>query len=323
MDQIKKYQQRIVEEIISLGIEISTLKYNLNFRETGEGLERICRDKLEAEESKFILPEELRDYFETGDLGDVRRKIPFEKGEGVYIPFASNGEGNLGVLYLKNSLISGLKDKEKKQLMLFLSRMGGMILAKTKDIDILREQSRYDGLTGLLRKEDFFEEWDLERRAQRLEGEAKKEDSYSVIMIDIDDFKKYNDSYGHVQGDRALAAVGKLLRNIGRRQKDRTVRYGGEEFLVALGNTDEKGARALAERITKGVESLVLDTSKANENGEVYDKGPSRITVSAGYSTYPALSSSIDSLIADADRALYDAKKQGKNRVAGYSESKI
>ena len=306
--------RNILANLIDLGIKISTIKYDMDFEETGRGLEHICKERLQAEHSRFIMPEEVRSHFEPRHQGYVRNKTPFTEGEGVYIPFASDGEGNLGVLYLRNSLITNLEEPEQEQLLLFLSRMGGLILAKTRDVDVLRKQSRYDSLTGLIRKGEFFREWGLEKRAWGLA------DPYSILMIDIDDFKKYNDSYGHLQGDVALAAVGQAVRTPVNRPQDRKVRYGGEEILIALPKTDKEGAAIVSERIRQAVESLVLDTTRANKNGGDYERGPESLTISVGFSTFPSLSDSMESLISDADKALYSAKKRGKNQVVAYSE---
>jgi diguanylate cyclase (GGDEF)-like protein len=135
----------------------------------------------------------------------------------------------------------------------------------------------------------------------------------SILIIDLDNFKEYNDSYGHPQGDILLQAVAKTFKNTLRRSVDFVARWGGEEFIVLLGNTDFKNALMIAERIRKNVENAVIPLS---------DKKATSITVSIGVnSQIPTLECQTDDFIYKADQALYAAKESGKNRVCKYDSA--
>jgi diguanylate cyclase (GGDEF)-like protein len=164
----------------------------------------------------------------------------------------------------------------------------------------LEELSNTDDLTKLYNRRYFFELLDLEfQRAQRYEAKL------AFVMIDIDHFKNFNDSYGHLIGDRILYEVAQILRET-LRVHDIVGRYGGEEFGLLMPETDLKGALVVAERYRKRVEDYML----LEEDMEL------RVTISLGVATYPhPRINTIDDLIRLADNALFEAKKNGRNRV--------
>jgi diguanylate cyclase (GGDEF)-like protein len=126
-------------------------------------------------------------------------------------------------------------------------------------------------------------------------------------MVDVDHFKRFNDSYGHLAGDECLRVVARCLRGSIRRPNDVAARYGGEEFAVILPNTDPDGARTIANRLQELIAQAAV-THTASPHGVV--------TVSIGAATaYPDPSPNATSLIADADVALYAAKAAGRDRV--------
>jgi diguanylate cyclase (GGDEF)-like protein len=162
----------------------------------------------------------------------------------------------------------------------------------------------HDHLTGIPNRRSFDNrmKWEWER-AKRERGQI------SVLMIDIDKFKNYNDTFGHQQGDVALQTVATTVKQTGRRSIDFAARYGGEEFIVLLPSTDSIGAAFVAERIRSSVENIDINCE---------DPKGKRVTVSIGTSTrIPSHEGpmSISSLISEADDALYKAKEAGRNRV--------
>ena len=167
----------------------------------------------------------------------------------------------------------------------------------------LARLSTTDGLTGLANRRRFDEvlqaEWlKLRREKQYL----------SLVMADVDFFKRYNDTYGHQPGDICLSSVAKAIRSQLRRPADLAARYGGEEFAAILPSTDPEGARHVAELIRGEVERLNLPHAASS--------AADHVTISVGVaSLVPRDGVSPDELIRRADEALYRAKKEGRNRT--------
>lgn len=164
----------------------------------------------------------------------------------------------------------------------------------------LEELATVDSLTGLAnrRRFDVFiqHEW---QRAQR------SHQPLSLLLVDADRFKLFNDRYGHLAGDESLRRIADVLRQATHRASDLAARYGGEEFAVVLANTDLPGAMTVAEGIRERVQSLGIPHADAPEGV---------VTVSAGVATRSA-EQSVMQWIGAADRALYEAKRAGRNRV--------
>jgi diguanylate cyclase (GGDEF)-like protein len=168
----------------------------------------------------------------------------------------------------------------------------------------LRSLADSDGLTGLANRR-LFEATLAREYARARRGDAP----FSIIMVDVDHFKKYNDRYGHVAGDDCLRRVAGVLGEAPRRPADLAARYGGEEFAVILPDTDLAGAAMVAETIRAGVEALGIEHLD-NEGGKV--------TISLGVcSGFPRSAAGGDPLawVEAADRQLYLAKSSGRNRV--------
>ena len=162
-----------------------------------------------------------------------------------------------------------------------------------------------DQLTNLPNKRSFMmrlnEEWD---RA------AREFLPVSILMIDIDNFKKYNDTYGHQQGDIALQVLSAMFTQALKRPGDFAARWGDEEFVILLPSTDMIGAAGVAEKVRSLTEELVIPT---------LDGSISKLTISIGVNTrMPGQTGSIDEFISRADMALYDAKSKGRNKICHF-----
>ncbi|MDI6689394.1 MAG: GGDEF domain-containing protein [Actinomycetota bacterium] len=185
----------------------------------------------------------------------------------------------------------------------------GFLSAKQKAQQALLERlSIHDKLTGLYNYSYFID---------RLNEEVKRADRFgmplSLIMIDIDHFKEFNDTFGHVKGNKLLNRLAKIIR---RRLRDIDIvaRYGGEEFAVLLPGV-AKEAGIVAERIRKAVEAEEFEGDV--ENPRV------KKTISAGVAIYPYNAGDDTELIVNADQALYSAKESGRNRVCIYSRESV
>lgn len=168
---------------------------------------------------------------------------------------------------------------------------------------VLQRLMNSDGLTGLSNRRHFDEYLELEWRRS-----LRDQTQLSLLMIDVDYFKSYNDSFGHVEGDEALRKVAAAIRDASSRPSDLPARYGGEEFVLVLPNTSPGGARLLAEKLRQTVAALKIPHTTPAEG--------SSLTISIGLATMvPQAGSDCRLLISAADRGLYLAKNNGRNQV--------
>lgn len=185
--------------------------------------------------------------------------------------------------------------------------------------ELVERIAMFDGLTNLINK--TF----LELRLKEEFARAVRQDYlFSAAMVDIDHFKQYNDKYGHPQGDVALRHAAEVLSSINR-ESDVLGRYGGEEFLFLLPNTDIKSAEKFAGRVAKIMRSSSIDSYVGDEDSRekkyLGEKGFQNLTVSVGITTFPTITSLPDSklLTQHADSALYVAKEAGRDRYAVFN----
>jgi diguanylate cyclase (GGDEF)-like protein len=167
----------------------------------------------------------------------------------------------------------------------------------------LRRLSAIDRLTGLFNRGYFDERVEAELSRAR-----RGQQPLSLVMLDIDHFKRFNDRYGHAAGDTALRTVASLVRNMVRRH-DIVARYGGEEFVVVLPETATEAAGEKLEAIRAAVEAAAIRLPREHGSGS--------LTISAGVATFPADGVTTDDLLDEADARLFRAKEGGRNRVVG------
>ncbi len=182
-----------------------------------------------------------------------------------------------------------------------LGEQAAMAINNARLYQAIEEQAIRDGLTGLFNHRFFYE---------RLQAELVRARRYgtpiSLLMIDVDDFKRYNDRYGHQAGDEVLRVLGALIAREVRRDLDIACRYGGEEFTVILPHTPTAAA-GVSERLRERIASTTFTSTDGTDLGSV--------TVSVGVAVYPGVAPEVDALVGAADEALYVAKGKGKNRV--------
>jgi diguanylate cyclase (GGDEF)-like protein len=176
------------------------------------------------------------------------------------------------------------------------TNMNSATIVGEHDIAEIVGLSMRDGLTGLFNHTYFYQQIDMEVRRY-----VRYDTAISLVLIDIDDFKKVNDAFGHQEGDRILAAMGKKLASVAR-DSDICCRYGGEEFAIILPMTDVDVACVIADRLRTELVAVLPD-------------GRTMATVSMGVASCGEKTRTSQELVKKADRALYQAKKNGKNRV--------
>jgi diguanylate cyclase (GGDEF)-like protein len=191
---------------------------------------------------------------------------------------------------------------EERELFAYLTSQAAVSVENVDLHETVQLQAVTDELTGLFNHRRFQEVMDAEvERARRYDHEM------GLIMLDIDNFKRVNDTYGHMQGDMVLREVARVLKQSAR-EIDEPARYGGEEMAVALPQTDLDGAYQFAERVRKLIEELELPLLDGD--------GTLRVTASFGAASLStAPQSDKEGLVAAADAALYRAKRSGKNRT--------
>ena len=222
------------------------------------------------------------------------------------LPLAVEGE-NIGCISL-NSDQSNAFDAQDLQ---FFSVIGYQIAATLKHfqrLSSIKNIAIYDTLTGLYNRRYFEERLVLDAQKSFYGGTP-----LSLVMADIDHFKKVNDTFGHTEGDRVLFEIANLLK-ASVRKKDTVARYGGEEFILILPETGLGEASMIAERIRKLVESTLFEIANARIN----------LTVSMGISNFPShRAKSKEELVKMADQALYDAKRGGRNKVCIFTGKSV
>jgi len=250
----------------------------------------------------------------------IRARVVSRGGEKIPVEFSGTSRQGTWLVVLKD-LREGIrveeerakirkefveKLKERDQYARELQAMKDLYKEKLKEIEKMREEavllSQIDDLTGIYNHRFF-----IQQLTRDIERQKRYPSSLSLLMIDIDYFKDYNDTNGHLAGDQALKAIALLIQRAVR-QSDIVARYGGEEFASILINAGKEGAREIAERVRRTVARVRFPNESSQPNGD--------LTVSIGVATFaPPLA--VTDLIREADSALYQAKRAGRNRVEG------
>lgn len=218
-----------------------------------------------------------------------------ETASRISIPLVSFGQV-LGMLVLDSDKLRHFSDDEVQP----LESVAGICATAIQNahyVDRVKQLAYLDGLTGIFNRR-YFEL----RMVEELERARRFNSSMSVIMIDIDHFKRLNDEFGHLLGDEVLRQVSSIF-NQQLRKMDVVCRYGGEEFAILLSQTDPQYSVAVAEKLRTTVDAWS------------FPGVPQSVTISAGAATYPAHGTTRDELVKAADSALYAAKQAGRNCV--------
>ncbi len=279
------------ELLIAHGIGISEEAKRTLRLKMGEGV----AGKALEEKRPIMISDTLRDTW----YKPLKMEKKVHKTETLLsLPLIVKGEG-IGVITLSNKVSRQPFIRRDEELLSTLASHAAVAVQNA----ILYEKAIHDGLTGLY-THTFFQ--------NRLEEETEKARKYraplSLLMMDIDHFKGFNDTYGHPAGDRVLVDIAQITKEA-IRGADIPARYGGEEFALILPETDGQGAFKLAERLRKKVEGFdFLEEEKV------------KITISIGVASYQE-GMRKETLISQADQALYRAKKEGRNRVSLFKGS--
>ena len=226
--------------------------------------------------------------------------------ESLCVPLMAHGEA-LGVLHLQPKRAVGQRPstpehnaEDDRRLAVVLAEHIGLALGNLKLRETLRNQSIRDPLTGLFNRR-YMEE-SLEREMSRA---TRDKGSVAIIMLDVDHFKEFNDTFGHQAGDAALRALGDFLKRTTRGQ-DIICRYGGEEFALVFGGSSVEGALERAEALRERIKHLEI-----HYGGQLLGT----ITVSMGIALFPDHGLTVAEVLRGADQALYCAKREGRDQI--------
>jgi diguanylate cyclase (GGDEF)-like protein/PAS domain S-box-containing protein len=262
-------------------------------RVPGKNLREVLRTAYERGEQADIGPEDVEPWIENAIAGlrdESDREIHLADGRWLHSRVRSLVDGtSLSVI----SDVTSIKQAEEA-----LAEMN-------KHLKLL---AATDALTGLKNRRTFDE-----MLGKEFSRSSRHHHPLSVLMVDIDYFKSFNDTYGHQAGDEAIRAVARCLREVARRPADIAARYGGEEFALVLPDTDTEGAIAVAETLCESVRELRIPNGRSTRGV---------VTVSVGVSTVSRgnLLAAPEDLVRQADGALYLAKGQGRDGVQAYGD---
>jgi diguanylate cyclase (GGDEF)-like protein len=218
----------------------------------------------------------------------------------LLIPLKAKDRVN-GIIAADNFITHDPITKDDIRMLTMLANQAGLAIENSQLFELTVERAHSDYLTNL---------WNHGYFQTLLQSEIEKtkatKSPLSLIMVDIDDFKIYNDTLGHQAGDKILRTLAGLLRNQSRKM-DKVCRYGGEEFTIILPHTDKKEAFLIAERIRTDIQKHPFLKEEILPNKQ--------LTVSLGIATFPESGVLAADLISASDKALYEAKKLGKNNT--------
>lgn len=254
-----------------------------------EYFEQLGREALERQEEIDLVPQHRASFL-------VRQALAQRNIERILILPVSSTRNPYGLLYT----FPPRYGRAVEFLRLLASHLA-VVLAREAHFKQLEGLAFIDDLTHT-----YTRKYWMQRFQEELSRAERAKTPLSVILFDIDDFKSCNDSFGHEVGDRVLAGVAQVIRRSAR-NFDNVCRYGGEEFTVLLPEVDQEHALGVAERIRQNVEHF--------NPTQTAGSGPERLTVSGGVATLSKQCATAEALLKAADQAMYEAKRQGKNRV--------
>ena len=246
-------------------------------------------------------PALVRDQFDDPRVRHFDSTGPLHGGL-VVVPLRGR-EGATGVLTLERLGEGNTFDDEEFELIKLFAAQVSIALQNAEVYRAIEQRARTDDLTGLY-NHGTFREW--------LAGHVARGEPFSLVMLDLDDFKSVNDALGHQAGDRFLREVGRTITTAGR-ESDPVFRYGGDEFTAILPGAGAEAARAVAERIR----AAIVDIAKP---GSPWHHDRITVDASVGIASFPSDGTTADAVLLAADRACFVAKRNGRGRVATADE---
>lgn len=292
IDALTKLTLNLLKKVLNLG----ACSLMMIEKKTGQILFS-ATESLSKEEAKKALSEEIA----KGILSGREQKVADYEQLSFFkcIPLLHR-ENIVAALCTDSKALDDISSDDVMILSAIASELA-VAIENVRLYELTKKLSVIDELTGL---------YNYRHLQQGLESELERAERYvhplSLIMIDVDDFKLYNDTYGHVQGDSVLAEVARIIKG-SCRELDVVARYGGEEFAIILPETDSSGAFVVAEKVREAV----AEHKFLGRDGQK----DARLSVSLGIASYPVHAADLEGLVKEADNALYRAKTGGRNRI--------
>lgn len=293
-------------EIDQFSLMLYETNSNLLSTKCGQGLAIEKTNNMSKSDTIIRQAIESRKSIYIQNTSDVKNNLGLppcikkEKGAFLCLPLICNGQSVLGVLNLYRKRINAF-DSIELELFNRISEQLAFTLKNILLFEHTKELSITDELTGIYNRRYFNERFERE-----LQRSKRYHHSLSVLMLDIDHFKMYNDLNGHIKGDELLKRVAVILET-NLRKADIIARFGGEEFVILLPEISRNQARKVADKLRRKIESTPFENEESQPEG--------KITISLGLTVYPEDSERPQKLIQYADKALYLAKSRGRNCV--------
>lgn len=298
----------LLKKIISIAIEVTGAKNGylmLIDDKTGRMKTVASKSSSETENTMYDFSQSIiNEVLESGQavltinaMEDEKyysyQSVVFNEIKSVLCIPIKYGNEIIGICYLDNPLSSAVFTEEDLDVLNVIMTQAAISIENAK----LYNMAITDGLTELITHKHF--KFVLEKEVERA---SRYKRVFSLVMFDIDNFKKLNDTYGHQAGDEVLINIAKIAKDA-LRSSDTVARYGGEEFIAILPETDSEGAQIFAERLRKAIEDVEV----------MYDNKKLKVTISLGVATFPDHADCAEKLIKAADTALYVSKRNGRN----------
>jgi len=332
IEDLKHKNEKYLYFLVRLPETVKYLNSNLTFDEIVAAILRLTKDLVDTETIELYLFNKARESLDLvaafgsnkkksievklgeGVIGEsasaktmvskehLEKPLPGENIElGVPIIFKTHLIGVLGVLGVgKIKAYSG----NEKRFLAMIADLAAVALQNCEYLSAAKEEAITDALTSLYNKKHFFE-----RAIEASHKALSYNFPLSIFIFDIDHFKNYNDKNGHVQGDVLLKELSKIVKE-NTRTTDTIARYGGEEFIILLPNTEKNNAMLYAEKIRKLIETHPFQYREKQTLGCV--------SISGGVATFPSDGTTIETIVKNADKALYESKTGGRNKVTTY-----
>lgn len=232
------------------------------------------------------------------DLDEIKQYHPRQIASLISAPLVSEHEF-IGILRLDNAG-SGFYNQDDLRLLVTTSELGVIAIENARLFRKTQDLAIHDGLTKLFTKGYF-----LDRLKQECKRSFRQSEKLSLLMLDIDYFKNYNDKFGHAAGDMVLSTIAEAINDFLGDLNPVVGRFGGEEFCIILQNVDKQRATTIAKGLLAKIENTKITLRRQETN----------ITISIGVASFPEDATGEDELIFKADRAMYEAKQTGRNKV--------